>query len=255
VVPEAGPFPGISTMPAVIAETEDYAVAYKPPRMHSAPLVKASADAGTLFEWYAKIFPAVMNVAGKKALDGGLLHRLDFETHGLLLLAKNQSAMDHVNSLQEHDLFIKEYGALVRGKADIPPFVESYFRPFGRGRKEVRPVIDPQKNRKETAADRGKPYRTEILSADGLDGDRMYLRLRLRRGFRHQIRCHLDWIGMPILNDPVYGQYTDELDAGGVSFLALRCEGLYFTDPRSGEDRVYRLPPLCTVSDFGGQIK
>jgi 23S rRNA pseudouridine1911/1915/1917 synthase len=256
-----GLFAGSPALPALIAETDDYAVVYKPPRMHSSPLV--NGEGKTLVEWYAKIFPPVTEIAGRKPLDGGLLHRLDFETHGLLLFAKRQAAMDHFMSAQKNDLFIKEYGALVRGKAGAPPFIESYFRPFGKGRKEVRPVIDPEKNRKETVSDRGKPYRTEILAAGAIQraespgGDSMYLRLRVRRGFRHQIRSHLAWIGMPILNDTLYGPDKNEghpEETGGIPFLALRCEALLFPDPRTGENRAYRLPPLCAVHPGGAKV-
>jgi 23S rRNA pseudouridine1911/1915/1917 synthase len=53
--------------------------------MHSVPL-KNGGD--TLLDWYAGIFPPVMDMCGRKEGEGGLLHRLDFETQGLVLFAK-----------------------------------------------------------------------------------------------------------------------------------------------------------------------
>jgi 23S rRNA pseudouridine1911/1915/1917 synthase len=64
----------------------------------------------------------------------------------------------------------------------------------------------------------------------------------LKRGFRHQIRCHLAWTGFPILNDPVYGGAESAESAQG--FLALSAAGLFFEDPRDKSPREYRIHPL-----------
>jgi 23S rRNA pseudouridine1911/1915/1917 synthase len=224
-------------IPYTVDETEDYAVVWKPPRMHCAPLRERQGD--TLLEWYAAQFPPVLELAGRKKEEGGLVHRLDFETQGLALLAKNQHALDFFQSIQNKGKFIKEYQAICT-KADLslpgfpprpplPPFpfaetlaIESFFRPFGPGRKQVRPLIA-----------QGGPYRTEIL---GVSGNSEYaFALRLNRGFRHQIRCHLAWIGFPILNDPVYGT------GAGKGYLALQARAFFFFDPKNGKEREYRL--------------
>jgi 23S rRNA pseudouridine1911/1915/1917 synthase len=240
-------------LPTVLDETDDFAVVFKPPRMHSVPL-KNGGD--TLLDWYAGIFPPVMDMRGRKEGEGGLLHRLDFETQGLALFAKNQNALEFLQTSQEQGNFIKEYSAI--GQKTIsadssfppPPFIvsalqkgftiESYFRPFGPGRKEVRPVteavVQNRKTRYEIAQDRGGYYRTEIVNI--IENEYYVLSLRLRRGFRHQIRCHLAWIGCPVQNDPVYG--TTPADG----FLALRSHGLFFTDPHSGKALEYRIGEL-----------
>jgi len=242
--------------PFVLNETEDFAVVYKPPRMHSVPLKDSGGD--TLLEWYAAVFPPVMELSNR---EGGMLHRLDFETQGLVLFAKNQSSLDHLLKLQDEGNFIKEYSAVCHKNSALPssfptpPFnfslaefsgrtecaVESFFRPFGPGRKQVRPVTDDcgkvkKIARYEIAQDQGGCYRTEIIN---VTEDEYYtFTIRLKRGFRHQIRCHLAWIGCPVLNDPLYGQRP----ASG--FLALRSNGLMFTDPRGGKPREYRTEPL-----------
>jgi 23S rRNA pseudouridine1911/1915/1917 synthase len=243
--------------PYVLDETDDFAVVFKPPRMHSIPLRN---DDDTLLGWYAGIFPPVMDMCGRKEGEGGLLHRLDFETQGLVLFAKNQNALDFLRVSQEQGNFIKEYSAICQKTISTnssfppPPFnassvqkgsaIESYFRPFGPGRKQVRPVTDAglegrKSARYEIAQDRGAYYRTEIVNS--IENEHYILGLRLRRGFRHQIRCHLAWIGCPVLNDPVYG----ESPVNGL--LALRSHGLFFTDPRSGKPREYRIEPLITI--------
>jgi 23S rRNA pseudouridine1911/1915/1917 synthase len=113
------------------------------------------------------------------------------------------------------------------------------------------------------APDRGKPYRTEItgvellppgtlgsaggspgnFTGDGAEGYRRFY-VRISRGFRHQIRCHLSWIGYPILNDGLYGEGKTGGGAAGKaegSFLALTAVGLSFPDPRTGEKRDFFL--------------
>ncbi|MDR2134076.1 MAG: RNA pseudouridine synthase [Treponema sp.] len=262
------------TGPYVLDETGDFAVVYKPPRMHCAPL-KKNPPRVTLLEWYARVFPPVRELGGRREGEGGLLHRLDFETRGLVLFAKTRRGLEHFLAEQEAGAFIKEYSALCRrsggpvrppdsgeartaeprapdsGLSGFPPaeplpdvlgdpgpplVIESFFRPFGKGRKEVRPVIERGKGRRAAAADRGGFYRTEIIGGERA-GDGLYrLTLRISRGFRHQIRCHLAWKGCPILNDPLYGPGP----GGTGDFLALCARALFFTDPR-GEPREYRI--------------
>ncbi|MCL2127503.1 MAG: pseudouridine synthase [Treponema sp.] len=248
--------------PYVVDETEDYAVVYKPPRIHCARLRQGGGN--TLLDWYAEIYPPVTGLAGRKEGEGGLLHRLDFETQGLVLFAKNRRSLDFFQELQGGGNFIKEYSAVcIESGAPLPSFppppfaasslfspgpggafVESFFRPFGPGRKQVRPVVE--EGRKGIAKDKGGFYRTEIARAEKKSSDcgkdLLLLTLRLRRGFRHQIRCHLSWIGCPVLNDPLYGEQAPD------GFMALRADGLIFADPQSGEKRNYRIAPqTCQV--------
>jgi 23S rRNA pseudouridine1911/1915/1917 synthase len=253
-LPKAALPPPHSPLPTIIDETEDFAVVFKPSRMHSVPL-KNGGD--TLLDWYAGVFPPVMDLTSRKKGEGGLLHRLDFETQGLVLFAKNQSALDFLQTSQEQGNFIKEYSAIGQKTISMdssfppPPFsastlqkgsaIESYFRPFGPGRKEVRPLTDAviqgrKAAFKEVAKDQGGYYRTEIVNI--VENEHYALSLRLRRGFRHQIRCHLAWIGCPVQNDPVYG--TKPADG----FLSLRSHALFFTDPRGGNPREYRIEEM-----------
>jgi 23S rRNA pseudouridine1911/1915/1917 synthase len=252
-----------NSRPYIIEETPDFAVVFKPPQMHSVPLAEKEGrpkDGSTLLEWYAAAYPPVFDI----------MHRLDFETHGLVLFAKNSKSYEYFKTLQDCGGFVKEYSALcaaadssvpIEGFPPPPSFaacepspekplvIESYFRPFGPGRKQVRPVIEDGKKHREVAKDNGGFYRTEIISRDAVS-----FAVRIKRGFRHQIRCHLCWIGFPILNDSVYSQAAGEgtvpiarepeaslLEA---SSLALRAHALFFTDPSTGKSREYRIAPL-----------
>lgn len=232
--------------PYAIEETDDFAVVFKPPKMHSVPLKKK--DGGTLFEWYASISSYFFD----------MVHRLDFETHGLVLIAKNQKSFDFFKMLQDNGGFIKEYSAICVRKdcdsdsgfplspdtsslflsAEKPFIIESYFRPYGPGRKLVRPVTECKKYH-EIAKDKGGFYKTEIT---GINEN--IFTVRINRGFRHQIRCHLCWINYPILNDPLYPHKIDDKSASACAELALRSHSLLFTDPSTGRQRECRISPI-----------
>ncbi|MDR2746544.1 MAG: RNA pseudouridine synthase [Treponema sp.] len=298
------PYRPLGEIPGVVDETESYAVLYKPPLMFSAPL--GTALEATLLGWYARSRPAVLEPAGGKKGEGGLLHRLDFETEGLVLIAKTQEAYESLRSQQAAGDFVKEYLAVTcprspeeQGRNPLPGFppppntgpfpigagspgpetcIESFFRPWGPGRKAVRPVTAASvPGRKfKIAGDRGKPYRTEIFSCEdpgavpGVpDGERFgsprVFGLRIRRGFRHQIRCHLAWLGEPVLYDALYGgqgrppdsalrpgpvspdspspqDIPSPLNRGERRPIGLRAWAFHFFDPATGEQKDYRLP-------------
>jgi 23S rRNA pseudouridine1911/1915/1917 synthase len=167
--------------------------------------------------------------------------------------------MDSFLAQQEKGKIVKEYSALVsRPKKLLPGFppppeaflegpvlrlIESPFRAWGPGRKAVRPAFPGTGRKLAFDRDKGGAYGTWILErreeagpfvpAEGL----WHCRLRITRGFRHQIRCHLAWIGFPILNDPLYG-------GAGEGLLALRACSLSFDDPLDGARRTFEIPVL-----------
>ncbi|MDR1803750.1 MAG: RNA pseudouridine synthase [Treponema sp.] len=236
--------------PQILAAEKDFLLVCKPPRMHSAPQAR-STGGETILDWCVARFPEVAALPGRKAGEGGLLHRLDYETHGLMLLARSRTGMEALLGQQREGKIIKEYSAISakreialpgfpretpvwssEGNKGVPQKIESAFRPYGPGRKAVRPVL-PAENK--------TLYSTEILEiVSGIDLPHCFsFRLRIWRGFRHQIRSHLAWLGLPILNDSLYG---------GISFgkglLALRAVSIAFNDPSSGEEREYSIPAL-----------
>jgi len=267
--------------PVICHETDDFAIVFKPPRTHCAPLVKRPSvrdgkravperapPERTLLDRYAEIYPPVMELSGRKEGEGGLLHRLDFETQGLVLFAKNRRAMENLLRQQKQGRFIKEYSAICQKRAPqpdavpfevnaaLPQIIQSYFRPYGKGRKQVCPVTEEKIKGKEVAKDNaagaGAFYVTEIINIIKEQIDRQkelyFFTVRLKRGFRHQIRCHLAWVGYPVLNDPLYDKAYGK--GGGDGFLALRATGLFFDDPGSVEPVRFRIEPL-TTGDIG----
>jgi len=259
--------------PYVVQETNDYAVVFKPAKMHSASLTERDrkifyrephepsqteekSDA-TIYDWYFIYSGFNENI--------NLMHRLDFETNGLVLFAKNEKSFNFFKDLQDRGEFTKEYSAVcvptvdnvagdgfpdnnlaslalkISRESDLrlceKKFaIESYFRPYGKGRKLVRPVIEDGKKHKEIAKDKGGFYKTEVISIK-----ENIFTVQIKRGFRHQIRCHLCWACYPILNDPLYPQC---IDLQPEELLALRSHALFFADPANGKKLECRITTL-----------
>ena len=275
--------------PFVAVEKPAYLVVFKPRGMHGAPL--AAGEEGTLLAWCAERWPELLRVRGRKAVEGGLLHRLDRDTAGLVVFAREQATCDFLLGEQERGAFLKEYEARCRDlrddgayadlslEAGFPPRpfragdspceVESAFRPYGPGRRAVRPILAatagevPSRLRADAAFDRGRPYRTSIQALSPIlaqalspiralspSGERRILvRASLERGFRHQVRCHLAWLGLPIEGDELYPRPVAELAAeplAAAPSLALTATAVSFPDPESGMTLRYALSDFLT---------
>ena len=200
------------TAPCSIYETEHWAVVYKPPRIPTAPL-RAHED-GTLVQWFLRIQPEpAACVYGKKAIEAGLLHRLDTDTRGLVLFAKNQHSYDFFQTAQNSDTITKTYYAFVRpppkqphhsARYTVPNVITSQYRNYGPKAKKTAPVFPSSRHYTKE----GRLYTTVIEEYQPAIST---IRCRLTRGYRHQVRTHLAAIGLPIAGDPLYG--IDDADS------------------------------------------
>ncbi len=159
----------------------------------------------------------------------GIVHRLDKNTSGLLVVAKTLEAQASlVRQLQAHSVK-REYLALVHGRVARDGKVEA---PIGR-----HPV---QRTRMAVVA-RGKPAVThfEVLQCYT---HATLLRCRLETGRTHQIRVHLQSLGHPLVGDPVYRRGARTLPFAGKPFgrQALHAAELAFDHPSSGRRRAFR---------------
>ena len=239
--------------PYILDENEDFAVVFKPAKIHTtaknSEQKNEKKEKITLVEWFKSKNKSVYDI----------MHRLDYETNGLVLFAKTEKSYLFFKEAQKKDKFIKEYSAMckkksvseIKGFPELPRIdlqndkfvIESYFRPYGPGRKLVRPVIEDEKKHKETAKDRGGFYRTEIINKKGNN-----FILRIKRGFRHQIRCHLCWIGFPIVNDPLYLYSKNEVEISNDKIMFLRSHAIFFPAPYGEKTLDYRIEPICEES-------
>ena len=218
----------------LIFEGPDTLVYWKESGIPTVPL-RSTIDGRTLLSIAAAYNPEVRCCHGENEWEGGVIHRLDSLTKGIVLIARSQKAYDALMQQQKKDMIQKEYRAeICRGRSVdegfepypyIDPFegstmISSYFRSFGPGGKSVRPVVSNKRYMD------GRIY-TTIVEPDGGDA----LRCTITRGFRHQIRSHLAWAGYPIRGDVQYGGNVSDdfgLEAVSISYIEP-CSGRKLT--------------------------
>jgi len=250
------------TGPAIVHETGEWALLLKPHGMPTAPL--AEGEQGTLLEWYLGQRPEARAVNGKKAVEHGLLHRLDTGTEGLVLVARSQAAWAALHASQQAGLIRKTYfafctplmGKTLPARDQLPLSIKSRFRPFGPKGREVRPLFPQMRGYEEAKTD----YETVVEKA-GMNGETGLAEIvcSLTKGYRHQVRAHLAWLGFPIAGDPLYGtqgrsqtgvpdlivspDQAQSHDLGRACLpLQLYAPGISFPDPASGRTAAFSLP-------------
>ena len=215
------------------SKEEPFVIINKPKGLPSAPLTRDDESALTLI---SKEFPSCLDVRGKKEVEGGLVHRLDTDTDGLMLVAATQEFYDFIQKIQDEGRFIKTYSAscskLFNNDSSFPPCpikateigveynVSSCFRHYGPSRKSVRPVTDesPLMARKKAGS---VLYETSV-KIKSMTRDTVHVECKIAKGFRHQVRCHLAWLGLPVIGDKLYNPIKADgemlFSATGLSF-------------------------------------
>ena len=156
----------------------------------------------------------------------GIVHRIDMDTTGLLIVAKNDFAHRALSEqLKDHSL-CRTYECIVHGG-----FREdrgTVNAPIGRNPADRKKMAVTEKNSREAVT------HWEVLERFG---QYTHLRCRLETGRTHQIRVHMAYINHPIAGDPLYGAKKPEL---GLTSQCLHARELTFVHPRTGKK--------CTVS-------
>ena len=205
---------------AVVFEDRDILVLDKPAGLVVHP--GSGNWSGTLLNALLRHAPPLAGVP-----RAGIVHRLDKDTSGLLVVAKTISAqIDLVRQLQARSV-TREYAAIVHGALTREGVVEA---PIGR---------HPVHRTRMAVVARGKPAKTYYFPVEHGDGWAR-MRCRLDTGRTHQIRVHLNSIGHPLIGDPVYGasQRKATLPAQALAFprQALHAARLALIHPGTREN-------------------
>lgn len=213
----------------------------KPAGMHTAPL--AERESGTLLGAVIEQFPDVQSVPGITAREPGLVHRLDRDTSGLVVIARTAEAFSRLHASFSAGGARKWYRAVSacteRGpRARDELRIESRFAPYGPGRRQVRPVLAGERSQKLVASASRESYVTEARILAQANG-RALLGVSLLKGFRHQVRAHLAFLGFPIFGDPLYGAAVPE---GAPARMYLHAQRIEMRHPVSGEPLVVESP-------------
>jgi 23S rRNA pseudouridine1911/1915/1917 synthase len=161
-----------------------------------------------------------LDAAGGDEERPGIVHRLDRDTSGLLVVARSEEAHAKLQDLIRRREVERRYLALVKGTPrSRTGRIEA---PIGRDR------VDRSRHSLDTPTPREAATRFEVLD---LLGPRALLAVTLETGRTHQIRVHLEAIDLPISGDPVYGVAGDL----GLGRQFLHAAGLAFEHPITGE--------------------
>ena len=216
-VPEAQDIPL-----TILYQDADLAVVVKPCGMVVHPA--AGNEDGTLVNALLHHLDSLGGIGGE--LRPGIVHRLDKDTSGLLLVAKNDAAQLALSEQLSGRKMEKHYRALVEGNLSQDE-----------GRIEAA-IARSKKDRKKMAVDpEGREAITEwTVLARGCGVT--LVDVHILTGRTHQIRVHMKHIGHPVCGDPIYGSPK----GAKVSRLMLHAYSLAFTHPRTGERMVFTAP-------------
>ncbi len=186
----------------------------------------------TLTDWLVARYPAIAAVGDDPALRPGIVHRLDKDTSGVMLVAKTQASFEALKSLFKSREMKKTYATLVFG---IPKDAKGIIdRPIG--------IKNGTLRRSVHAATMAKPAVTEYEVKEKYEAEkeRSYALLEVhpQTGRTHQIRVHLASIGHPIVGDRLYGpgrdrrgkRHAEDPAAFPATRLMLHAEALEFSD-------------------------
>jgi len=207
----------------VLYEDEDLIVINKPPGLVVHP--GAGHREHTLVNALLHHFPTLSGIGGKER--PGIVHRLDKETSGCLVVAKNDEAHRGLSAQFAERTVDKIYLALVAGKLRrIAGAIEERI-----GRHPV------DRQRMSVASKRGRAAKTEyrVVSASS---EMSLVECKLHSGRTHQIRVHLHHLGHPVLGDKIYGGRF----AKTFPRQMLHAWKLGFQHPRSGERKNFEAP-------------
>jgi 23S rRNA pseudouridine1911/1915/1917 synthase len=218
----------------------------------------AGASSGTLVNALLHHCPDLEGIGGERR--PGIVHRLDKETSGAMIVAKNGFAFQQLARQFKERRVTKEYVALVWGKLRGDKGVID--RPIGRhraDRKRMSSIHSLRRTREAITAWQVERC-FEVKKGSGPSLCVSLLRLRPRTGRMHQIRVHLADLGHPLLGDKVYGRKRRIAHgANGTMGLlqnfarhALHAEKLGLTHPRSGVPMYFHAP---LAEDMVGLLK
>lgn len=210
----------------ILYQDADLAVINKPQGMvvHPAP----GNESGTLVNALMYHIRDLAGISGE--LRPGIVHRIDKDTSGLLVIAKNDKAHRELSGQIKEKTAGRIYLAIIQG--NLKEEQGTVDAPIGRSHKD---------RKKMAIVPEGRPARTHYRVLERYEGYSL-IECRLETGRTHQIRVHMAYLGHPVAGDPLYA-HSDPLKLGA---QALHAYELHLVHPTSGENLSFQAPlPEC----------
>ena len=224
----------------VVHEDDDLAVINKPANLtvHPAPGESQPTLIGAVLHRWPEIATIRDDDQEADPLRPGLVHRLDRDTTGLLMVAKNAATLRSLRDQLRQRTMDKRYLAVVVGSPDPPAGVID--APIGR---------DPADPRRMAILDRARPSQTGYETIERFS-DAALLECRLITGRTHQIRVHLSAVGHPIAGDTMYGMPTPLINR-----QALHATRLTIRHPATDETLTLEAGPPADVRSLIAHLR
>ena len=208
----------------ILYQDADVVLVNKPSGMVVHPA--AGNESGTLVNALLYHVHDLSGIGGE--MRPGIVHRLDKDTSGLILIAKNDAAHAALSEQFKQRTMERHYRAVAHGSfSKEEGLIDA---PIGR---------HPVDRKKMAVVQNGKPSRTEWHVLEHVSGP-TYLDVHLLTGRTHQIRVHMLSIGHPLLGDKIYAPNLKT--SVRVPRLMLHAYSLAFTHPTTGERMTFRAP-------------
>jgi 23S rRNA pseudouridine1911/1915/1917 synthase len=238
----------------ILLENNDLLVVNKP-----AGLVvhgDGKTDEPTLVDWIIKNYPEIKGVGEPMVVDGktldrpGIVHRLDRETSGVMIIVKNQKAFEFFKQQFKDHKIQKEYNAFVWGHFKESSGVVNI--PIGRSSRDFRRW---QAGRGIRGEERDAVTRFEVVSSFTNEENENFSFMRLfpKTGRTHQLRVHMKYLQKPIVSDSLYAESKPK--ALGFDRVALHARVISFTDLDGQEITVEAPYPVDFEGAIAGYVK
>lgn len=224
----------------IIYQDDDIAIINKPAGLVTHPAIGNMT--GTLVnamlnEW------SQINDMEDEDYRHGIVHRLDKDTSGVMIIAKNMEALENLKAQFQARTVDKRYIAMLERTPNTPE-----------GRIEAPIGRDPRQRKRMAVQRDGKPAITEFAVLDNSFRDGATLvEFKLLTGRTHQIRVHAAFIGCPVVGDRVYGFRKQRSNKFKRNFL--HASVLAFEHPRTGERVTFEAPLPPILEDFMKKLR
>ena len=195
-------------------------------------------EKNTLVDFLIEKYPETKNLDWPDKSRTGVVHRLDKDTSGVIVMAKNPDVLAKLQSQFKDREIQKTYLALILGKVEKEGKVEAAIE---RGEAGTQKVIDFTYSFDKKTARPAVTFYKPIKYYRYDNNDLTLLEVQPKTGRMHQIRTHLKYLGFPIIGDPLYNikpsrQISKKLD---FDRQFLHAEKLEFTDPITNEKMIF----------------
>ena len=221
----------------IVHEDRDVVVINKPAGVAVHPGIGVRSE--TIAGWFAKRYPDAVGV-GEDSDRPGIVHRLDKDTSGVMILVKNDHAYEHIKNQFKSRRVKKEYLALVFG---VPGGKDGRItRPIARSRRNPmrRTVVDEKELTSLKLRRAHKEAATEWQIEKKFGTSYALLRVLPFTGRMHQIRVHMHFLGYPIVGDQLY-TFKRKKQPQGARRQMLHAEKLTISLP-SGKTKTFMAP-------------